>query len=108
MSKKKVQTVRCTIHDLTTTRTCQMDDREQVGKLNLVLTGWANYFRHGTKAKAYHTVNEYVRLRLHRWLCHKHKVKNTGWSRFTDQVVYQDLGLVRSAPKRHRRPYANA
>ncbi len=108
VSKKKVQKVRCTIHDLTTTRTCQLDAREQVGKLNLVLTGWANYFRHGTKAKAYHTVNEYVRLRLHRWLCHKHKVKNTGWSRFTDQVVYQDLGLVRLGAKRHRRPYANA
>ena len=108
VSKKKVQKVVRTIHDLTTARTCPLDAREQVGKLNLVLNGWANYFCHGTKAKAYHTVNGYVRRRLHRWLCRKHKVRNTGWYRFTDQMVYRDLGLVRLGTKRHRGTCANA
>ena len=41
-------------------------------------------------------------LRLHRCLCHKHKVGNTGWNHFTDQMVYQNLGLVRLGTKRYR------
>ena len=108
VSKKKVQKVIRTLHDLTTRRTYSRDARAQVRRLNRVLTGWANYFCHGTKAKAYHTVKEYVRRRLHRWLCRKHKVKNTGWNRFTDQVVYRDLGLVRLRSNRHRGTCANA
>ena len=108
VSKKKVQKVLRTIHDLTTRRTYARDAREQVGKINRVLTGWSNYFCHGTKAKAYDTVKEYVRLRLHRWLCRKHKIGSTGWNRFTDQVVYQDLGLVRLGTRRRRRSCANA
>jgi group II intron reverse transcriptase/maturase len=108
VSKKKVQKVIRTLHDLTTARTCSRDAREQVGKLNLVLNGWANYFRYGTKAKAYNTVNQYVRLRLHRWLCRKHKVRNTGWTQFTDQMVYRKLGLVRLGTKRYRGACAKA
>jgi group II intron reverse transcriptase/maturase len=108
VSKKKVQKVIRTLHDLTTARTCSLDARKQVGKLNLVLNGWANYFRYGTKAKAYNTVNQYVRLRLHRWLCRKHKVRNTGWTQFTDQMMYRNLGLVRLGTKRYRVACAKA
>ena len=108
VSKKKVQKVIRTLHDLTTARTCSREAKDQVGMLNRVLNGWANYFRYGTKAKAYNTVNQYVRLRLHRWLCRKHKVRNTGWDRFTDQMVYRDLGLVRLGTKRHRGACAKA
>ena len=97
-----------TIHDLTTARTCSRAAKDQVGALNRVLNGWANYFSYGTKAKAYNTVNQYVRLRLHRWLCRKHKAGNTGWNHFTDQMVYQNLGLVRLGTKRYRGACAQA
>jgi RNA-directed DNA polymerase len=108
VSKKKVQKVIRTVHDLTTARTCSQEAKDQVGALNRVLTGWANYFCYGTKAKAYHTVNQYVRLRLHRWLCRKHKVRNTGWNQFTDQRVYRDLGLVLLGTRRYSGAYAKA
>ena len=83
--------------------------------LRLTFNSWSwdavdagNVRCYGTKAKAYNTVNQYVRLRLHRWLCRKHKVRNTGWDRFTDQMVYRDLGLVRLGTKRHRGACAKA
>jgi len=108
VSKKKVQKVIRTIHDLTVARTCSQETKDQVGALNRVLNGWANYFGYGTKAKAYNTVNQYVRLRLHRWLCRKHKVRNTGWNQFTDQMVYRNLGLVRLGTKRYNVACAKA
>jgi hypothetical protein len=74
-SKKRVLRLFDTISEMTRRHTCGRDTEEVVGELNLVLKGWANYFRLGSVSKAYRAVDRHTRNRLRRWLCRKHKVK---------------------------------
>ena len=46
--------------------------------------------------------------RLRQWLCAKHKVKSRGTSRFPDQYLYDELGLIRLSARTKSFPWANA
>src|SRR5215218_7276745 len=46
-------------------------------RLNWVLRGWANYFRHGASAKTFAYLDAFSWRRVIRWLCRKHQ--HTGW-----------------------------
>ena len=46
-------------------------------RLNWVLRGWANYFRHGASAKTFAYLDAFSWRRVMRWLCRKHP--RTGW-----------------------------
>jgi len=46
-------------------------------RLNWVLRGWANYFRHGASAKTFAYLDAFTWRRVIRWLCRKHQ--HTGW-----------------------------
>jgi RNA-directed DNA polymerase len=48
-------------------------------RLNWVLRGWANYFRHGASAKTFAYLDAFCWRRVIRWLCRKHQ--HTGWRR---------------------------
>ena len=39
-------------------------------------------------------VDACVRQRLRRWLCCKHKIDSSGWSRYPDAYLHETLGLV--------------
>jgi hypothetical protein len=41
-------------------------------------------------------------------LCKKHKVTSPGNWRFPNQFIYDELGLVRLAPRTHNLPWAKA
>ena len=56
-----------------------------VKRLNQMLEGWANYFRLGQVSPAYQAIDRYTTQRLRRWLCKKHKVQGSGWSKYPDQ-----------------------
>ena len=64
-------------------------------RLNRMLVGWANYFCLGPVSKAYRAVDRHTGRRLRQWLCRKHKVQGRGSSRYPDEYLYQELGLVR-------------
>jgi RNA-directed DNA polymerase len=66
-----------------------------VKALNRMLTGWAEYFSHGTISRAYRAVDFYAQERLRWWLCRRHKVKGRGTGRFPDDKLYGKYGLVR-------------
>jgi hypothetical protein len=46
-------------------------------RLNWVLRGWANYFRHGAAAKTFAYLDAFSWRRVMRWLCRKHP--RIGW-----------------------------
>ena len=45
-------------------------------------------------SKAYRAIDSHARHRLRQWLCAKYKVRGPGKSRFPDQYLYEELGLV--------------
>jgi RNA-directed DNA polymerase len=94
-SRKKIDRLCREIGELTTRKKAGRDVEAQVGMINRKLRGWSNYFRIGTVSKAYRKVDGHVRHRVRQWLCVKFKVPGQGRRRFTDEHLYQKLGLYR-------------
>jgi len=63
--------------------------------LNSSLLGWSNYFCHGTCRSAFHSIDRYVYERVRDFLARRHKVAGRGTHRFSLDVVYGELGLLR-------------
>lgn len=78
-----------------------------VRRLNRKLTGWANYFSLGPVSPAYRAINTHATERLRRWLCKKHKVRGNGKTRYPDQYLHEELGLVCLPKRTHDFPWAN-
>lgn len=100
-SKKSVKRMVDSITKETDRRCTALDAEKVVGGLNRKLNGWANYFCLGPVSPAYRAINTHVTRRLRRWLCKKHKVRGTGWSRYPDQYLHEQMGLV-CLPQRTR------
>jgi group II intron reverse transcriptase/maturase len=98
-SKKRVQRICRAVSEETERRTTQLDSATLVGKLNRMMTGWANYFCLGPVSKAYDAVDRHAKKRLRQWLCTKHKVPWPGAQRFPAESLYDVFGLV-CLPKR--------
>jgi group II intron reverse transcriptase/maturase len=79
-----------------------LTEAAMVRHLNLLLRGWANYFCLGTVTKAYRRVTAHTAYRLRRWLRGKHQLRGPQWTRYSDQYLYDTLGLLRL-----RRPSPN-
>jgi len=107
-SKKKVQALRRRISELTARKWCWRSAEGVTAQLNRMLVGWANYFCSGPVGKPYSSITKHARRRLRRWLCLKHKVQGSGWSRFPDAYLHQELGLVQLRWRDFNRPRANA
>ena len=84
------------------------DVEEQVGQLNRIMVGWANYFCQGPVGKPYRTVTGLACRRLRRWLCKKHKVRDGSVSRYPDTFLHEELGLVKLRLCDRNVPWANA
>jgi len=97
-----------TISKMTRHQTRGRETEEVVGELNLVLKGWANYFRLGSVSKAYRAVDRHTRNRLRRWLCRKHKVKGSGTRRYPVAYLHETLGLLRLTRFHTTLPWAKA
>ena len=57
---------------------------------------------------AYAAVDRHACRRLRQWLRRKHKVQSRGTSRFSDESLYQKLGLVRLFMRTSSFPWAEA
>ena len=64
-------------------------------RLNRLLQGWSNYFSYGTRLPAYRAVDNYVYRRVRDFLCKRHKVRSRGTRRFSDAVVFGEMGVLR-------------
>jgi RNA-directed DNA polymerase len=107
-SQKSISHLCEEITNLTRRKTRGRDTSEQVGRLNRMLAGWANYFCVGTVSPAYRKVDLHVRQRLRRWLRAKHKLQGDGYTRFPDQYLEQQLGLIQLTSRRRTVAWANA
>ena len=107
-SKKRVQRVCAAISEATRRSLTQRDAGTLVARLNLQIIGWANYFCLGPVSKAYRAVERHSRRRLRQWLCAKHQVPGTGTRRYPDEVLHEELGLVRLSQRTASFPWASA
>ena len=69
--------------------------REVRDTLNRSLLGWSNYFCLGTCRSAFRSIDRYVYERVRDFLARRHKVAGRGTHRFSCEVVYGELGLLR-------------
>jgi RNA-directed DNA polymerase len=67
-SVKAVSRLRDKVRDHTGSNRCFMPIDEMIGRLNRMLSGWKNYFRHGYPRMAFRDVNWFVLLRLKKHL----------------------------------------
>jgi RNA-directed DNA polymerase len=107
-SAKKIARLRDEIHELTDRRWQWMAVEDQVARLNRLLLGWSNYFCLGPVSRTYRAIDQHVRFRLRQWLCGKHKVGTRGTSRFPDQYLSDELGLMRLSVRTKSFPWARA
>jgi len=92
-SAKKVKRLCKAISELTDRRHLLLDVRDLVATLNRKLTGWATYFRLGSRWKAYRAIDAHARRRLRQWQCRKHGESGRKPYRYSAEYLYQELGL---------------
>ncbi len=63
--------------------------------LNSSLRGWSGYFCYGTRRSAFRSVDRYVYERARDFLARRHKVAGRGSRKFSCDVLYGELGLLR-------------
>jgi hypothetical protein len=107
-SKKSLKRIIEAVHECTDRRTTWRDAEELVTQINGKLVGWSNYFSLGPVSKAYRAIEQYTKHRLRRWLCDKHKVASSGWTRYPDEYLHEKLGLVRLCKRTQNLPWAKA
>lgn len=64
-----------------TSRRAPLSPQELVAKVNPVMTGWVNYFRHTTASQALRGVQRLVNMRFRRYLTQSSKGRGFGWQR---------------------------
>jgi RNA-directed DNA polymerase len=107
-SKKSIQSQIESIREKTDRKRCGLAAEVVVKELNDGLRGWANYFKLGPVSKASRAIDTYATQRLRRWLCGKHKVSGSGYTRYSDEYLSQKLGLVRLPQLMRNLPWAKA
>jgi len=71
-SQRAIRAVKQKAYELTR-RTSQADLETTLIRLNQILKGWANYFRHGASFKTFHHIHQYVWHRIVLWQKKLHK-----------------------------------
>jgi RNA-directed DNA polymerase len=103
-SARAMKQIRARIRQLTDRRFAGTELEIVVRRLNLVLRGWGNYFRHGNSARKFSQIDSYVHERLAMLASAKHGLTGRHWaSRFDGDWrrrlgVYALTGTVRYGP----------
>jgi RNA-directed DNA polymerase len=106
-SQKRIQRICREISEETSTRWLLTDVADRINRLNRKMVGWANYFRLGPVSKAYRAVDTHARYRLRQWLRRKHKAPTAHKTLYSDEYLYEQLGLVRLEARSRNLPWAH-
>jgi RNA-directed DNA polymerase len=93
-SKKSVQRLKRRVGDILGPGN-QAPWPEVRGQLNSLLRGWSSYFSYGTRLMAYRAADSHVYHSVRRFLRRRRKVQSQGMRRFSDEVVFDGLGVLR-------------
>ena len=107
-SRKAVRKVVRAISEATERRWLRTDVEDRVARLNRLMVGWANYFHLGPVSTDYKALDRHARRRLRQWLRRKHKVPGRGITRYSDEYLHEQLGLVELQGRPRNLPWANA
>ncbi len=95
-SKKALKSLRTKIHEETAINRTWDTAENRVHRLNQLISGWTNYFNQGPVLGSYHFINEYTGRRFRRWLTKKHKQRGkSGWRLYSDDYLFNELGLIK-------------
>jgi RNA-directed DNA polymerase len=93
-SKKSVQRLKGKVGEiLVPSNTAPWEDVRD--RLNHLLRGWAAYFGYGTRLMAYRAADRNVYETVRGFLTRRHKVPTRGTRRFSNNVVFEKLGVLR-------------
>lgn len=101
-SRKAVKRVMREIHTMTTSRWNALDVQSRIDNLNPLLRGWAGYFSQGPVKRTYQLIDDYAARRLRIWLMRRRGKRGTGYRQYSDQYLYETLGLIRLLPRADR------
>jgi group II intron reverse transcriptase/maturase len=105
-SKKRVIRICAAISEMTGREYTPLGQEQVVAKLNRVMIGWANYFCLGPVSKAYRAIDGHARKRLRQWLCAKHQISWQATKRYSEAMLYGELGLIRLTKRTSSLPWA--
>lgn len=95
-SKKALKSLRSKIHEETAINRTWDTIENRVSRLNQLIGGWTNYFNQGPVLGSYNFIEQYTGRRLRRWLTKKHKQRGkSGWRLYSDDYLYNELGLIK-------------
>jgi RNA-directed DNA polymerase len=92
-SRKSLKRIIERIHDETTPRWNLETAEKRVAALNALLRGWSGYFNQGRVIRAYRVIQKYTRRRLQRWLLRRQGKRGTGYRQYSNEYLYETLGL---------------
>ena len=107
-SKASVQSICHRISEQTDRRRGWLEAEEVAGRLNRMISGWANYFNLGQVSPAYAAVDQHATRRLRQWFWYKHKVRSGKYVRFPDKWLREKCGLTRLGTRTRHLPRAKA
>jgi RNA-directed DNA polymerase len=91
-AKAAQQTIRNKLKYLTSRR-APLSPQEFVAKVNPLVTGWVNYFRHTNASQAFRGLQRFVNIRFRRYLTQRSKGRGFGWTRYPNSKLYA-MGLA--------------
>jgi RNA-directed DNA polymerase len=92
-SRKSVQRIIERIHDETTRRWNLQSVEKRVDELNALLRGWSGYFNQGRVIHAYRVIQQYTNRRLRRWMMRRRRQRGSGYRQYSNEYLYETLGL---------------
>ena len=109
-SRKAIRSITARVSAATYRSTLHQDLDQLLRRLNRMLAGWANYFRHGVSAKTFNAIDFHAWRRIAGWLRRKHGIGRSHLRRFCDRgwrfasngVIFTGASSVKVTRYRYR------